>query len=155
MFVTCVQLLSAAWGMSCCAAKHYTQQPTLLSPGNTSFFHSISVTSFCFISDFVYFFYVPCLSLPAQSTLWEEADRLCFVHITHPNYMGHLSHLTNFYLFCWWFKLEIRQHCHLDWSHDALEKTNTACICLFPPVLSGCIVTWQLRNREIMNYLVK
>lgn len=28
MFVTRVQLVSAACGMSCCAVKHYTQQPT-------------------------------------------------------------------------------------------------------------------------------
>lgn len=28
MFVTCVQLVSAACGMSCRAVKHYTQQPT-------------------------------------------------------------------------------------------------------------------------------
>lgn len=40
------------------------------------------------------------LSLPAQSTLCEEAGRLCFVHITYPNYTGHLSHLTDFYRCC-------------------------------------------------------
>lgn len=40
------------------------------------------------------------LSLPPESTLCEEADRLCFVHITHPDYMGHFPQPTDFYLCC-------------------------------------------------------
>lgn len=151
MFVTCVQLLSAAWGMSCCAAKHYTQQPTLLSPDSTSFFHSISVTSFWFISDFVYFLYVPCLCPCPLSP--PSAKKL----IGSGLFTSHVPTTWDIYLIqpiftCFVDNLSWKSDCAVTWC---IRKTNTPCICLFPRVLSGCIVTWQLRNREIMNYLVK
>lgn len=94
MFVTDVLLLSRAWGMSCYAAEHYTQQPTQLSAHSTSFFLSPDLPSITFVPFYVcpLFACHPCLcSLhPAFLKRPLPSALLVSVQMSHP-----LATMTN------------------------------------------------------------